>query len=113
MQPRMGGIIQANIPDIETLSASYMPYVLGGGLFIPSKQVVKLGEEVFILATLPDQTQKIPLTGKVIWVSQKQNGVKLQGFGIQLAGEKGILFKSEADRLLAGVKNDGRRSYTM
>ncbi|MEG2807652.1 MAG: pilus assembly protein, partial [Acinetobacter sp.] len=25
MQPRMGGIIQANIPDIETLFASYMP----------------------------------------------------------------------------------------
>ncbi|MGE8649008.1 MAG: pilus assembly protein, partial [Acinetobacter sp.] len=23
MQPRMGGIIQANIPDIETLFASY------------------------------------------------------------------------------------------
>lgn len=113
MQPRMGGIIQANIPDVETLAASYMPYVLGGGLFIPSKQAVKLGEEVFILATLPDQTQKIPLTGKVIWVSQKQNGVKLQGFGIQLAGEKGIQFKSEADRLLAGIKKDGRRSYTM
>lgn len=32
MQPRMGGIIQANIPDIETLFASYMPYVVGGGL---------------------------------------------------------------------------------
>lgn len=30
MQPRMGGIIHANIPDIETLYASYMPYVVGG-----------------------------------------------------------------------------------
>ncbi len=26
MQPRMGGIIQANIPDVETLYLSYMPY---------------------------------------------------------------------------------------
>ena len=25
MQPRMGGIIQANIPDKATLYASYMP----------------------------------------------------------------------------------------
>ena len=73
MQPRMGGIIQANIPDVETLYLSYMPYVVGGGLFVPSKQPVKMGEEIFVLATLPEQSQKIPLTGKVIWISQKQN----------------------------------------
>lgn len=63
MQSRMGGIIQANIPDIETLFASYMPFVAGGGLFIPSNQTVKLGDEVFVLTTLPEQSQKIPLTG--------------------------------------------------
>ena len=67
MQPR-GGIIQANILDKDTLYQSYMPYVSGGGLFIPSKQPVRMGEEVFVLATLPDQSQKIPLTGKVIWI---------------------------------------------
>jgi type IV pilus assembly protein PilZ len=112
MQPR-GGIIQANIPDKETLYLSYMPYVEGGGLFIPSKQFVKMGEEVFVLATLPEQTQKIPLTGKVIWISQKQNGIKPQGFGIQLTGEKGVYYKSEAEKLLAGLKATGRNSYTM
>lgn len=113
MQPRMGGIIQANIPDKATLYASYMPFVVGGGLFIPSKQPVKMGEEVFVLATLPEQAQKIPLTGKVIWISQKQNGIKLQGFGIQLSGEKGFYYKSEAEKLLAGLKSEGRTSYTM
>ena len=45
----MGGIIQANIPDRDTLYASYMPYVVGGGLFVPTKQPVKMGEEVFVL----------------------------------------------------------------
>ncbi len=92
MQPR-GGIIQANILDKDTLYQSYMPYVVGGGLFIPSKQPVRMGEEVFVLATLPDQSQKIPLTGKVIWISHKQNGIKLQGFGIQLIGEKGVFLQ--------------------
>lgn len=112
MQPRMGGIIQANIPDIETLFASYMPYVVGGGLFIPSKQPVKLGEEVFVLTTLPEQTQKIPLTGKVIWISQKQNGIKPQGFGFSSPVKRRFL-QNEADRLVAGLKSDGRKSYTM
>ena len=111
--PRMGGLIQANISDRATLQASYMPYIQGGGLFIASKQAVKMGEEVFVLASLPNQSQKIPLTGKVIWISQKQNGIKLQGFGMQLSGEKGIYYKSEAEKLLAGIKSEGRSSYTM
>ncbi|WP_273776757.1 MULTISPECIES: PilZ domain-containing protein [unclassified Acinetobacter] len=113
MQPRMGGIIQANIPDRATLQASYMPFVQGGGLFVPSKHPVKLGEEVFVLATLPEQTQKIPLTGKVVWISQKQIGIKPQGFAIQLSGEKGIYYKSEAEKLLAGSMSLDRPSYTM
>lgn len=112
MQPR-GGIIQANIVDKDMLYQSYMPYVVGGGLFIPSKQAVQMGEEVFVLATLPEQSQKIPLTGKVIWISHKQNGIKLQGFGIQLTGEKGVFYKSEAEKMLAGFKAVGRNSYTM
>ncbi len=73
MQPQMGGIIQVNIPDRATLQASYMGYVQGGGLFVPSKQKVKMGQEIFILATLPEQSQKIPLTGKVVWISHKQS----------------------------------------
>lgn len=113
MHSPMGGIIHVNILDKETLYASYMPFVIGGGLFIPSKQAVKLGDEVFVIATLPDNPQKIPLTGTVIWVSQKQSGISVQGFGIQLSGEKGVYYKSEAEKLLAGIKSAGRTSYTM
>jgi len=113
MEPRMmGGIIQLNIPDRATLQASYMSFVQGGGLFIPSKQAVKLGDEIFVLATLPEQSQKIPLTGKVIWISRKQTGVKPHGFAIQLSGEKGIYYKNEAEKLLAGSVSD-HPNFTM
>ncbi|WP_234856116.1 PilZ domain-containing protein [Acinetobacter junii] len=114
MQPQMmGGIIQVNIPDKATLQASYMSFVQGGGLFVPTKQAVKMGQEVFILATLPDQSQKIPLTGKVIWISHKQTHFKPQGFAIQLAGDKGVYYRTEAERILAGAKSLDRPSYTM
>lgn len=113
MQPRMGGLIQVNINDRATLQASYMPYILGGGLFVPSKNSVKMGDEVFVLAGLPEQSQKIPLTGKVVWISQKQNGIKPQGFAIQLSGEKGIYYKMEAEKLLAGSMSLDRPSFTM
>ncbi|OTG86084.1 pilus assembly protein [Acinetobacter sp. ANC 4558] len=109
----MHDVIQINITDKETLYHSYMPYVIGGGLFIPSKKIVTMGEEVSVSATLPDYDQEILLKGKVIWISQKQNGVKPQGFGIQLSGEEGIFYKVEAEKLLAGIKASARSSYTM
>ncbi|MBC6677383.1 MAG: pilus assembly protein, partial [Acinetobacter sp.] len=31
----------------------------------------------------------------------------------QLSGEKGVYYKSEAEKLLAGLKSEGRTSYTM
>lgn len=109
----MGGLLQVTIADRATLQASYMPFVQGGGLFVPTKQDVKMGDEVFVLASLPNQTQKIPLTGKVIWISHKQVGNKPQGFAIQLAGEKGTYYRLEAEKLLAGSMSLDHPSFTM
>lgn len=113
MQTQIGGIIQVQIPDRATLQSSYMPYIEGGGLFVPTKQAVRMGQEVFVLATLPEQSQKIPLTGKVIWISLKSTHFKPQGFAIQLSGEKGSYYKNEAERILAGALYQDHISFTM
>ncbi|ESK40050.1 PilZ domain-containing protein [Acinetobacter nectaris] len=111
MQTGMGGILQVNITDRAMLQASYMPFIVDGGLFVASKQEVKLGQECFVLATLPEQKQKIPLTGKVVWINQRQSGLKPQGFAIQLSGDKGAYYKAEAEKLLAGRTT--QMSYTI
>jgi type IV pilus assembly protein PilZ len=49
----------------------------------------------------------------VIWISHKQTHFKPQGFAIQLAGEKGVYYKNEAEKLLAGSKAMDRPSFTM
>ncbi|GAB3043265.1 PilZ domain-containing protein [Acinetobacter apis] len=114
MQNQMGNILQVSITDRATLQASYLPFVIGGGLFVPSTMDAKLGQEVFVLATLPEQKQKIPLTGKVVWISQKQSGAKPQGFAIQLNNEKGTQYRLEVERILAGSFNSkSRASYTI
>ena len=113
MLPPKGGIIQANMPDKESLQASYMPYVQGGGLFVTSTQDVELGQELLVIASLPNMSQKYPVTGKVIWVSPKRNGMKPQGFAVQLGGDKGVAFRNEAERLLAGSLAADRPTFTM
>ena len=75
MQPHVwAGIIQANIPDKANVICKLHAFC-GWWRFIYSIQTTQKWES-FCLATLPEQVQKIPLTGKVIWISQKQNGIK-------------------------------------
>ena len=113
MIPPKGGIIQANMPDKETLQSCYMPYITGGGLFVTSTNPVVLGQELLVIATLPNQAQKFPITGRVVWISPRRNGMKPQGFGIQLAGEKGVVFRNEAERILAGSLKGDRPTFTI
>ena len=46
------GILSLSIKDKQALYKSYMPFVVGGGLFVPSTKRFFLGDEVFLLLTL-------------------------------------------------------------
>ena len=58
------GILSLTIKDKSALYAAYMPFISGGGLFIPTKKDYKLGDEVFMLLTLMDETEKIPVASQ-------------------------------------------------
>ena len=111
--PRAGGIINFPIRELTQLQASYMPFVNGGGLFIPSQRTASLGDDIFVVTTLPQSSERIPLTGKVIWISTKASAARPAGFAIALQGEEGIRFKEAAEKLLAGLLNSEQPTYTM
>ena len=52
--PRQG-ILPLTIKDKTALYSAYMPFVRGGGLFVPTAKRYNLGDEVFILLTLMDE----------------------------------------------------------
>lgn len=112
-QPRSGGIINFPIRDLISLQASYMSFVAGGGLFVSSNRTVKLGDEVFVVTSLPESSERIPLMGKVIWISQRATGGRPAGFGIQLQGEEGLKFKTGAEKLLTGLINSEKPTFTL
>lgn len=66
------GILSLTIKDRTVLYAAYMPFVRHGGLFVPTNKKYELGEEVFILLALMDEPEKIPINGKVVWVTPKE-----------------------------------------
>ncbi|MGB5257491.1 MAG: pilus assembly protein PilZ, partial [Woeseiaceae bacterium] len=46
------GLLTLTIKDKSALYLAYMPYVINGGLFIPTSSSYKLGDEVFMLLNL-------------------------------------------------------------
>ena len=63
------GILSLSIKDKNALYAAYMQYVKNGGLFIPTNKQYKLGDEVFMLLTLMEESERIPVAGKVVWIT--------------------------------------------
>ena len=61
------GILSLTIKDKAVLYSAYMPYLENGGLFVPTNKPYKVGDEVFMLLNLMDETEKIPIAGKVVW----------------------------------------------
>ena len=63
------GLLTLTIKDKSALYLAYMPYVINGGLFIPTNSSYRLGDEVFMLLNLMGEDEKIPVAGTVIWMT--------------------------------------------
>lgn len=111
--PRQG-ILSLTIKDKSALYAAYMPFVQGGGLFIPTKKDYQLGEEVFMLLTLMDETEKIPVAGKIVWVTPTgAQGNRAAGIGVQFSDQDDGAARNKIEGFLAGALESDRPTHTM
>jgi type IV pilus assembly protein PilZ len=112
MGPR-NGILSLTIKDKSVLYAAYMPFIKNGGLFIPTNKSYKLGDEVFMLLSLMDEPEKIPLAGKVAWLTPKgAQGNRIAGIGVQINDPDNIV-QRKIETYLAGSLESDRVTYTM
>ncbi|MBQ0753452.1 MAG: PilZ domain-containing protein [Gammaproteobacteria bacterium] len=108
-----GGILSLTIKDKAILYSAYMPYIKNGGLFIPTNKDYKLGDEVFLLLNLMDETDKIPVAGKVVWVTPKgAQGNRTAGVGVQFSDQDDTARRT-IENYLAGSLESDRPTHTM
>ena len=111
--PRQG-ILSLTIKAKSALYAAYMPFVKGGGLFIPTKKDYKLGEEVFMLLTLMEETEKLPVAGRIVWVTpQGAQGNRAAGIGVQFSDQDDGAARNKIEGFLAGALESDRPTHTM
>lgn len=62
-------ILTLSIRDDEVLHAAYMPFLRRGGLFVPTAERYRLGDEVLLIVDLPDGGPSLPVAGTVVWIT--------------------------------------------
>jgi type IV pilus assembly protein PilZ len=108
-------VIQLSIKEKAALYAAYIPLFSDGGIFIPSSRDYRLGDDVYVLLSLPDDPQRYPVAGKVAWVTPaKAQGGRTQGVGIRFpADEKSRLLKLKIEEILGANLGSDRPTQTI
>ncbi len=108
------GVIQLAIKEKPALFAAYMPFVTGGGIFVPTTRAAHVGDELYLILTLMDDPNKLAITGKVVWITPSGVPGRQQGIGIQFAqDDTGELARSRIETLLGGNLKSGRSTHTI
>ena len=108
-------IVQLAIKEKAALYAAYIPLFIEGGIFIPTLREYNLGDDIYVLLTLPDDIQRYPVAGKVAWVTPaKASGNRNQGVGIRFpADEKSRILKIKIEEILGSSLASDKPTQTI
>lgn len=108
------GILSLTIRDKNILYAAFMPFVKNGGLFIPTNRQYSLGDEVFMLLNLMDEPERIPVAGKIVWITPKgAEGYRSTGIGVKFNDDDNGSTRARIENHLAGMLDSSRPTHTM
>jgi len=109
------GVLSLNIREKAALYAAYMPFLKGGGIFIPTSRSYALGEEVFMLLSLMDDPNRIAVQGKVVWITPEGvQGSRTQGIGVQFTqDDTGGAARAAIEKILGETLASSRPTHTL
>jgi type IV pilus assembly protein PilZ len=108
-------VIQLVFREKGALYAAYIPLLTDGGLFVPTAREYRLGEDVYLLLSLPDDPQRYPVAGKVAWITPSNaSGGRTQGVGVRFpADEKTRGLKLKIEELLGTAISSSKPTQTL
>lgn len=117
-QPAAAGrpsVIQLVFREKGALYAAYMPMLNDGGLFVPTTREYRLGDDIYLLLSLPDDPQRYPVAGKVAWITPANaSGGRTQGVGVRFPNdEKTRLLKVKVEEILGTSISSSKPTQTI
>jgi type IV pilus assembly protein PilZ len=108
-------VMQLVFREKGALYAAYMPVLTDGGLFVPTTREYRLGEDIYLLLSLPDDPQRYPVAGKVAWITPANaSGGRTQGVGVRFpADEKTRLLRLRIEEVLGTAISSSKPTQTI
>jgi type IV pilus assembly protein PilZ len=109
------GMLSLAIKERSALFAAYMPFLKYGGLFIPTNRPYQMGDQVYMLISLMEDTTKMPISGKVVWITPAgSQGNRQQGIGVQFDDNEGSAgVRGKIEGILGNSMKSTRLTHTM
>mgnify|MGYP003559233845 FL=1 len=109
------GLLSLQNKDKKELYSAYMPYIKGGAIFVPTPKRYHLGDEVFRMVSFLEDKSRLPVVGKVVWVSPMgQMGGRRPGVGVQLSeAAENEEIRTKIEATLAGMLESDTPTHTM
>ncbi|MBL0089134.1 MAG: PilZ domain-containing protein [Ideonella sp.] len=108
-------VIQLVFREKGALYAAYIPLLSDGGLFVPTVRDYRLGEDIYLLLSLPDDPQRYPVAGKVAWITPANaSGGRTQGVGVRFPNdEKTRVLKLKIEEILGTALQSSKPTQTV
>ena len=114
VQPRPS-VIQLVFKEKGALYAAYIPLFSEGGLFVPTPREYRLGDDIYLLLTLPEDPQRYPVAGKVAWITPPNaSGGRTQGVGVRFpVDEKTRVLRVRIEEILGTAIHSAKPTQTI
>lgn len=111
----LGKTLDWEFKSAEEVQKSYMPFVMGGGIFIRTPEEYMLGEMLLLRLKFPDEDDSLELEGKVVWLTPDPSKITwiststtsgeqiFAGAGFQVSGPGEEKFQEKILKFMHGV----------
>ncbi len=108
-------VIQLVFREKGALYAAYVPLFSEGGLFVPSTRDYQLGDDIYLLLSLPGDPQRYPVAGKVGWLTPANTpGGRTQGVGVRFpSDDKTRQLKARIEEILGTSMQSSKPTQTI
>lgn len=108
-------VIQLVFREKGALYAAYIPAFTDGGLFVPTTREYKLGDDIYLLLSLPDDPQRFPVAGRVAWITPPNaSGGRTQGVGVRFPNDdKSRQLKIKIEQVLGTSISSSKPTQTL